>query len=87
MNTGSVNVSVAKNPNESTPSLMRRFSKKVQSSGIVRKAKSSRYHTRVVSKNKRKDGALRRIVKQEDRAEKEKMGLIQPRTFRGGKRK
>lgn len=75
-----IGVSVKKNGNETTPSLLRRFSKRVQGSGIVRKAKSIRYHLRTVSKNKRRTGALRRIARQEDRAKKERLGLIQPRT-------
>lgn len=78
-----IGVAVKKNANESTPSLLRRFSKRVQGSGIVRKAKSIRYHLRSVSKNKRRGSALRRIGRQEERAQKEKLGLIQPRTRRG----
>ena len=78
-----IGVAVKKNGNESTPSLLRRFSKRVQGSGIVRKAKSIRYHLRSVSKNKRRGSALRRISRQEERAQKEKLGLIQPRTRRG----
>lgn len=83
--TGKVKVSVSKNGTESVPALIRRFSKRVQGSGIVRKAKSLRYHERNVSKNKRRESALKRIGKQEKRADMERLGLIQPRTFRGRK--
>lgn len=85
MDTSTINVSVVKNPNENSSTLIRRFSKRVQSSGIVRKAKSIRFHARAVSKNKRRASALRRIAKGETRAQMERLGLIQPRT-RGSRR-
>lgn len=76
----SVNVSVTKSGSESVPSMIRRFSKRVQGSGIIRKAKSVRFHQRTVSKNKRRIGALRRLEKNEKRDEMVRLGLIQPRT-------
>jgi len=85
MDTGKINVSVNKTSNESVPSMIRRFSKRMQGSGILRKAKSVRFHQRAISKNKRRDSALRRIEKGEKREEMARMGLIQPRT-RGGRR-
>lgn len=75
-----IGVSVKKSSTESTPSLIRRFSKRVQGSGVVRRAKSIRFHARTVSKNKRRDSALRRLAKQEKRQEMELLGLVQPRT-------
>ena len=82
-----IGVAVKKNENETTASLMRRFSKRVQGSGIVRKAKSLRYHLRTVSKQKKRNSALRRITNKEERERKEKLGPIQPRTRgRGGAR-
>lgn len=74
-----INVSVKKSENESIPSMIRRFSKRVQGSGVVRKVKSTRFHQRAVSKTKRRASALRRIAKAEKREEMAKMGLIQPR--------
>lgn len=74
-----INVSVTKSENESVPSLIRRFSKRVQGSGVVRKVKSTRFHQRAVSKTKRRASALRRIAKAEKRDEMAKMGLLQPR--------
>ncbi|XKT74165.1 MAG: hypothetical protein ACJKTH_02290 [Patescibacteria group bacterium UBA2163] len=81
-----ISASVKKNSSENTMSLIRRFSKRVQGSGVVRRAKGIRFHQRAVSKNKRRDSALRRLAKQEKRQEMELMGLIQPRT-RGGRRR
>ncbi len=80
-----ITASVKKTGSESTPSLIRRFSKRVQGSGVVRRAKSIRYHARTASKTKKKNSALRRIERVKDREEKERLGLIVPRT-RGGRR-
>lgn len=77
--------SVAKNSSENSASLIRRFSKRVQGSGVIRRAKSIRYHARTLSKMKKRASALRRIERVEEREEKEKLGLIIPRT-RGGRR-
>lgn len=73
-------MSVVKNGNESVPALIRRFSKRVQSAGIVRKVKSIRFRDRAVSKNKRHTSALRRIARVQKRQEMERLGLVQPRT-------
>lgn len=75
-----VTASVQKSGSESTPSLIRRFSKRVQGSGVVRRAKSIRYHARVASKTKKRASALRRIERVKEREEKERLGLIVPRT-------
>ena len=85
MTSGMINVSVTKSGSESVPSMIRRFSKRVQGSGIIRKVKSVRFYQRTVSKNKRRVGALRRIAKAEKRDEMARLGLIQPRV-RGGRR-
>lgn len=78
-----VSISVARHGSESTPSLIRRFSKRVQGSGIVRKAKSVRYRVRDLSKAKIRTGALRRIARDEKRTQMERLGLIEPRDARG----
>ncbi|MEK7613751.1 MAG: hypothetical protein AAB439_02670 [Patescibacteria group bacterium] len=80
-----ITASVKKTGSESTPSLIRRFSKRVQGSGVVRRAKSIRYHTRTLSKTKKRASALRRIERVEEREEKEKLGLIVPQV-RGRRR-
>lgn len=66
--------------------LIRRFSKRVQGAGIVRRVKSDRYHARSQSKNRRRTSALRRVEKREKNAELERLGLIEPRLPRGGMR-
>jgi len=74
-----ITTSVKKNGSESTPSLIRRFSKRVQGSGVVRRAKSIRFHARSLSKLKRRASALRRLERVAEREEKERLGLIAPR--------
>jgi ribosomal protein S21 len=74
-----VNVAVSRNGTESTPSLIRRFSKRVQGSGIVRRIKGSRYFARTLSKKKQRIAALRKLARDEKREEMERQGLIQPR--------
>ncbi len=83
----SVNVSVARHGSENSMSLIRRFSKRVQGAGIVRKVKSIRYKSRNQSRTRRRASALRRITKRDKNAELERMGLLKPRPMRGGMRK
>ncbi len=75
-----ITVSVEKNENENTTSLIRRFSRRVQGSGVVRRAKGIRFHARAISKTKRRTSAVRRLRRTEDMKEKELLGLIIPRT-------
>jgi ribosomal protein S21 len=82
-----VNVSVMKHGTESSMSLIRRFSKRIQGSGIVRKVKGGRYHLRTQSKSKRRTSALRRVTKREKNAELERMGLAEVKPLRGGFKK
>ena len=56
-------VEVKKTAGESTASLMRRFSKRVQSGGYIKKAKSIRYHLRGQSTLAKKKFALKRLTK------------------------
>lgn len=65
-----INVEVTKNPNENPGSLLRRFSRKIQESGIIPKVKGKRYAKRKTSKLSAKAGALKKINR---RAEVEKL--------------
>jgi ribosomal protein S21 len=71
-----INVSVEKHGTENATSLIRRFQKRVQGAGIIRRVKSARYTERLKSKTKRRVSALRRITRKEKTAEMERMGLI-----------
>ena len=67
--------------------LIRRFQKRTQGAGIVRRVKGIRYRTRVQSKNKRRTSALRRVAKRAKQAEMERLGLIDPKADRRGPRR
>lgn len=51
-------ITVKKGENESPESLVRRFSRRVVQSGIIREAKGQRYLQRKVNKNERRINAL-----------------------------
>jgi ribosomal protein S21 len=57
------NVLVKVKGNENTTNLLRRFSRKVNSAGIISRTKSLKYHTRDVSKNVRKKQKVRALQK------------------------
>jgi ribosomal protein S21 len=69
-------VEVRRKPKESVSSMLRRFSRKVQMSGILLSAKKSRFQTRSRSKSLRKKDALYREKVRKERERMEKMGLL-----------
>lgn len=69
-------IEVKKNTNESNMSLIRRFTRKMQESGIIRKVKSKRYNERLESKVKIKKGALKRIEKKKENEKLFKLGKM-----------
>lgn len=71
-----INVSVEKHGTENPTSLIRRFTKRVQGAGIIRRVKGARYTERPKSKLRRKKSAIRKIARREEYAEKERLGLI-----------
>ena len=71
-----INVEVTRHGNENVGGLMRRFSRKMQSSGIVRRVRGLRYHKRNVSPAKKKKDALMRIERTEKYIEMYKEGRV-----------
>lgn len=67
-------VEVKKNTNESNANLIRRFTRKVQESGIIQKVKGKRYNKRSQSKLSIKEGALKRITNRKERERLFKLG-------------
>lgn len=67
---------VKKNERETNLSLVRRFSKRIKESGVIRGAKKVLYNKRPLSLAKRKVNALRRIAKQKEREKLAKLGKI-----------
>ncbi len=71
-----INVEVTKNANENNVGIIRRFTKKVQGSGILPKVRSKRYSQRVLSFYKVKKNTLKSIKKKAEIMELIKMGKM-----------
>jgi ribosomal protein S21 len=71
-----INIEVEKNSNESNASLIRRFTKKVQGSGILPRVKSIRYSKRDLSSYKTKMKTLESIKRKAEIMELIKMGKM-----------
>ena len=71
-----INVEVKRDQNESNSSLIRRFSKRLSGSSVLRKAKSLKAAERPQSHFKKKKSALKRLEKQAELARLYKLGKI-----------
>lgn len=69
-------VEVQKRDNESSESLIRRFSRKVQQSGVLLQARKVRYYERKKSKKRVREEAQRRSELQAERERLIKLGEI-----------
>lgn len=69
-------IEIRKNPNESNTSVLRRFSRKIQESGIIQKVKGSRYNERKESKLKVKKGTIKRLVRRKEIEKLRKLGKV-----------
>jgi ribosomal protein S21 len=58
-----VNVQVERNNNESSANVIRRFQKRIQGAGIIRRMRDNRYYSRVKSANVRKTSRLKKLAK------------------------
>ena len=63
-------------PNESNLSLIKRFGRRVQSSGVIRRLKSTRYAARPKSDFKRKRETLKRISRRAEIEHLRKLGKL-----------
>ncbi len=79
------NVEVTKNGTENPASLLRRFTKRVQGSGILPRVRGARYHLRTLSSYKRKMKTLEGIEYRRDLAEQIKLGKVNPEPVRRGR--
>ena len=73
-------IEVKKNPNENNASVLRRFTRKIQESGIIYKVKNNRYNEREESKVKTKAAALKRITKRKTNEKLRKLGKLVVKT-------
>ncbi|MBY0376755.1 30S ribosomal protein S21 [Patescibacteria group bacterium] len=69
-------IEIKKNPNENNASVLRRFSRKIQESGIIQKVKGSRYNERKESKLKTKKSTLKRLVRRKEIEKLRKLGKV-----------
>jgi ribosomal protein S21 len=75
-----INIAVEKNPNENNASLMRRFTRKVQSSSVLPSARSRRFYERPASETLRKKRALKSLRRRAEYRELYKLGKVNPST-------
>lgn len=74
-----INVEVTRQNNENSMNTIRRFTKRVQGSGVLRRVRSIKYHQRAQSDFLRKTKALNRIEKRKNYEEQVKLGKIAER--------
>lgn len=71
-----LNVQVEKNQNESSANVIRRFTKRMQGAGIVRRMRDNRYYARVKSSNVRKAARLKKLERKATYEADVKLGKI-----------
>jgi len=71
-----INVSVTKNNNESPVSVLRRFTRKIQGSGVLNRVRSIRYSDRVLSHYKVKMKTLSSIARKKEVSRLIKLGKM-----------
>ncbi len=79
------NVEVTRNANENTLGVLRRFTKKVQGSGVLPRVRSIRYASRVLSSYKVKKKTLKTLARRAEVAELIKLGKMTEKTSRYGR--
>jgi len=77
-----INIEVDKNAGENNVSLLRRFTKKVQGSGVLPRVRSIRYSTRKLSHYKVKKSTLTSLSRKAEIMELIKMGKMADRDTR-----
>ncbi|MBU6426972.1 30S ribosomal protein S21 [Patescibacteria group bacterium] len=82
----STNIEIIRNPNENSVGALRRFSRKVQSAGIIPRMRGLRYSGRKQSSYKIKQKALKRLVRTAHMAELIKLGKAPVKAVRGHKK-
>lgn len=70
------NVHIVKKDRENSLAVLKRFSQKVRSAGIIPRVKSLRYNDREASDLVRKQKALRKIQNQAEQTRLKKLGKI-----------
>ncbi len=71
-----VNVEVTKGTNENTNAVLRKFTQRMRSSGIVQRMRKIRYRSRKPSKLVQRQSALRKLDRREDIERQVKEGKL-----------
>jgi len=71
-----------KRENESNERLIRRFSRRIQTSGLLLRAKKRQHFERVKNKNQKRKDALRRMVRRGKNEYLRKVGLLDEEALR-----
>ena len=79
-------IEVKKNANENNMNLVRRFTRKVQESGIIQKVKSKRYNKRAESKIKTKMATLKKLARRKEHERLFKLGKVDKYPKRRGRK-
>lgn len=81
-----VNAEVQKNEGESQVNLIRRFSKRVQGTGLIQGTRKRRYYTRIKSREVRRQQTLKVLKRRETVKELIKLGKMPEKPVRGRRR-
>lgn len=71
-----INIELKKNPHENGLSLIRRFTRKIQESGIIPQVKSNRYAVRDMSKLAQKNMRLKSLTRRAEVERLKKLGKM-----------
>lgn len=71
-----INVDIKKAKGDNALGLLRKFTRKVKTSGVLRKKRSLRYFERSASDYRKKQEALTRLERKAEFEMKEKLGLV-----------
>lgn len=80
-------IEVRKREKENTRSLLRRFTRRIQQSGVLMRARKARFLEREKSKSERRQSALRRQKIGRQKEKLRKMGLLEEEPRRWGRRR
>ena len=78
------NVEISKSGNENALTMIKRFSRRMLTTGIIRKVKNDRYFDRAMSKFKVKARALKSLERRKEYDRLKKLGKLPPKKQRGG---
>lgn len=66
--------------------MLRRFTRRVQLSGVLKEARKTRFYVKSASRRAKREGALRRLVLRKERLKLEKLGKLKEETKRFSRR-